>query len=319
MVDEIMEVGTIPLQKPNKDLVIGAAVGYEWKDLRNWVNSLRKTGFSGDVVLVGTDLKKATIDKLTDEGIILQLYGNVDEKTGDITKPKNGIEPHVERFFYIWNYLYESTTDYRFVITTDVRDVVFQMNPSDFLPKLTSNVMFSLIASSEGLTYSQEPWGSANLHNTFGPFFHSILKDNPIYNVGVLAGEATTVRDLLLMIFQMSVNRPLRICDQAAYNFIINQVPYLTETNFCGHHEGWATQLGTTVEAIKAGKGDIGVNYMHDPKSLDKYLEDYHLTQPKFTDEGYVTNVDDEKFVVVHQYDRIPFLKEKIDKLYEER
>ena len=59
-----------------KDLIIGGATNYSWNELQYWINSIKKSGFDGDVVLVGTNMKKETIDKLTSLGVRLSLYGN---------------------------------------------------------------------------------------------------------------------------------------------------------------------------------------------------------------------------------------------------
>jgi hypothetical protein len=300
----------------DKDLIIGGASNYEWKDLRNWVNSIKQSGFTGDIVIVGTNMKQETQEKLDNVGVKLFLYGDVDKKTGDIVAPKSGIEPHVERFFYIWNYLDKTEEDYRFVITTDTRDVIFQLNPSDHIKRLTKNYMFSMIASCEGLEYGQEPWGSANFFNTFGPFFHEMYKEALIYNVGVLAGDASTMKGLMMMIFQMAVNRPLRICDQAVYNFIINQEPYNSETMKTGNEDAWAIQLGTTREAILAGFGDIGGICKEKPEYIKTYDEQYRFEQPLIVQNGPVFNHKGEEFVIVHQYDRVPRLKADIDARY---
>jgi hypothetical protein len=37
------------------------------------------------------------------------------------------------RFIHVYDYLNKHADDYRYVITTDVRDVIFQSNPSDLL------------------------------------------------------------------------------------------------------------------------------------------------------------------------------------------
>ena len=57
-----------------KDLIIGAASNYTWNELKYWVNSIRASKFEGDVVIVGTNMTRETIDKLTSEGVVLQLY-----------------------------------------------------------------------------------------------------------------------------------------------------------------------------------------------------------------------------------------------------
>ena len=111
-----------------KDLIIGGASNYDWDQLKFWVNSIKRSGFEGDIAIVGTNMKKATIEKLQKEGIILNLYGRLNAD-GDMIAPSNGA-PHVERFFYLWNFLETTSEEYNNVITTDTRDVIFQKNPS---------------------------------------------------------------------------------------------------------------------------------------------------------------------------------------------
>lgn len=294
-----------------KDLIIGGASNYDWDQLRNWINSIRATGFEGDVAIVGTNMKKDTIDRLTKEGVLLLLYGK--HENGDVTAPENGIEPHVERFFYIWNYLNQTKEEYRYVIATDTRDVIFQENPTTWMEE---KPFYSLFVGSEGLAYKDEPWGNANLFNTFGPFFHDLLKDALIYNVGVIAGQADTMKDLFLMIFQMSVNRPVRVCDQATFNFIMNLEPYMSETKYCHSSDRFVTHLGTTIESIRSGNGEIGALYADNPSMMDSYIENYQDKQPVISEDGYVSNDVGERFFIVHQYDRIPALKDIIDQRY---
>lgn len=296
------------------DLIIGGASNYSWNELKYWVNSIKKTGFNGDIVLVGTNYTKETIDKLSSEGVILSLYGK-QLPNGDIVAHSNGA-PHVERFFYIWNYLENTEKEYRYVITTDTRDVIFQTNPSDWLfNNLCTDTLFStdIVASSEGMRYKNEPWGNQNLLESFGPFFHNILKENTICNVGTIAGDFDHVKGLLSFIFHLSVNRPIPIVDQAVFNFIINTPPFNLNTMVTSNTGDWAIQLGTTIEAVKAGKGDLGMMFKSDP---DKYREIYEDEQPVIED-GYVMNPDYEKYCVVHQYDRIPELKVIMEKMYE--
>lgn len=295
-----------------KDLIIGGAVGYTWNNLKYWVNSIRKTGFTGDVVLVGTNLTKETIDKLTSEGILLNLYGTRQEN-GDIVAPKNNA-PHVERFFYLWEYLKSTKESYRFVITTDTRDVVFQRNPVKWLE---SNLqMYPFVCGSEGLRYKNEPWGNQNLHYAFGPYFHNLLKDEYIYNVGVLAGEFSHMKGLLSFIFHMSVNRPIPIVDQAVFNMIINTEPWKLDTYFVTMEDDWTVHLGTTIEAVKAGSGDLGKTLGDNPTNLLKYQLSYEDKQPVIGENGIVYNERKMPYTIVHQYDRIPFLKNQIEKLY---
>ncbi len=297
-----------------KDLIIGGASGYTWDQLKYWVNSIQLSGFAGDVVLVATNITKETIDKLTSKGVILELYGNKDAE-GNFTAHTNGA-PHVERFFYIWNYIRQNLDHYDFVITTDTRDVVFQQNPSVWLDEMIFSGREAIVVASEGMKYEDEPWSDNNLREAFGPYFHSIYKSNPIFNVGTIAGEAAYIADLLFLIFQLSINRPIPIVDQAVFNVILQQKPYKDIVKFSYNSDAWAIQLGTTIEAVKSGAGDIGMSVAQNPTNLILYQTKYFDEQPKLTVDGYVENEKGNRFVIVHQYDRAHAWRDKIMEKY---
>lgn len=294
-----------------KSLIIGGASNYGWNELKYLVNSIKKTGFDGDICLVATNITKETIERLVKEGVKLSLYGQ-EQPDGSYKAQSNGM-PHVERFFYIWNTLSELQNEYEYVIAIDTRDVVFQTNPVYWLDEKLS-LGKKLVVSSEGLKYRDEPWGNNNLRETFGPYFHNRLKDNTIYNVGTIAGFAKEVTDLMLLIFQFSINRPIPIVDQAVFNFLIQQEPFKSNILFTDNKSGWAIQLGTTLEAVKSGKGDLGINYGSDPSKHINYQMLYDDIQPRFN-EGLVLDQNDNKYCIVHQYDRtLKWSKEIMEK-----
>lgn len=295
-----------------KDLIIGAGSNYSWDQLKYWVNSIKKTDFDGDIVLVASNIKKVTIDKLLAEGVKLALYGKQQEN-GDFTNEvKNA--PHVERFFYIWNFLQMNVEKYRYVVATDTRDVVFQINPIHYLKgMLEDNESYDILAASEELLYQDEIWGNQNLYDTFGPYFHNRLKEKLIYNVGVIGGRIDAIRNLFINIFQMSINRQIPIVDQAVYNFLIQEC--MDNVLFCDTVHDWTINLGTTVGAISAGKGDLGYMAANDKKVFDKYLKDYKGKQPLIED-GLVKHQNGGLFYIVHQWDRIPALASEIEQKY---
>jgi hypothetical protein len=277
--------------------------------VKYWINSIKKSGFDGDIVLVVTNIVLAELEKIAEKGVQILAYGQKDND-GNYTS-NSQMPPHVERFFHIWNFLNTTKEEYEFVVTTDVRDVVFQRNPMKFLRGDTFN---GFIAAGEGLAYKDEPWGNNNYLQAFGPFFHNIIKDKEIYNVGVMAGEMGLVRDMLLMILQLSVNRPIPIVDQAVYNFILNTDVFKNRTEFFGNGSGWACNLGTTLPAIASGSGDIGQR--NDPTAQLLYQTKYLADQPIINEEGIVFNSYDMPFYIVHQYDRVAGLAEKIRAKY---
>lgn len=294
-----------------KDLIIGGASNYTWDHLKYWINSIKLSGFEGDIVLVVTNMKRETIDKLSKEGVILFAYGKETED-GFVNDSKS--PPHVERFLYIWNFLDRNKDNYRFVTVTDTRDVIFQTNPTVLLEKLCTKEK-KIIASWEGMLYKDEPWNNNNLLEAFGPFFHNHFQNMKIANVGTIAGRIEYVSDLLLMLFQMSMNRPIPIVDQVVFNFLINQQPYVDSTRITDNQDNWAIQLGVTEKAIEAGAGDIGMWIKNDPSKMTQYRDTYKDKQPIIKDH-VVMDEEGNKFCLVHQWDRIPSLKEEIENYY---
>ena len=280
-----------------KDLVIGCTTNYDWDKLKYWVNSLNKSGFEGDKVMIAFNIDYETIEKLSQAGFQVILPGK-DNKQAQRYEYQSSLPVHVERFIHIYNYLNDHD-DYRFVITTDVKDVIFQQDPTKFLGMELpgSKLMFA----SESMKYKDEPWGNQNLMETFGPYFHERFKDNVIYNVGVLAGRGNVMKDLCSMIFVMSVNRPIPIVDQSTFNFMIAQEPYKSIARYMRSEDGWACQLGTTA----------------DPSKIEQFRPFLLEPSPIFEKEsGKVKTSTGKDFTIVHQYDRVPEWKKVIEEKY---
>ena len=280
-----------------KDLVIGCTTNYDWDKLKYWVNSLNKSGFEGDKVMIAFNIDYETIEKLSQAGFQVILPGQ-DNKQAQRYEYQSSLPVHVERFIHIYNYLNDHD-DYRFVITTDVKDVIFQQDPTKFLGMELpgSKLMFA----SESMKYKDEPWGNQNLMETFGPYFHERFKDNVIFNVGVLAGRGNVMKDLCSMIFVMSVNRPIPIVDQSTFNFMIAQEPYKSIARYMRSEDGWACQLGTTA----------------DPSKIEQFRPFLLEPSPIFEKEsGKVKTSTGKDFTIVHQYDRVPEWKKVIEEKY---
>lgn len=275
-----------------KDVIIGCSTNYTWEQLKYWVNSINQSGFEGDKVLILMNCDKDTVKKVTEAGF--SVVGFNQDAEGNLTY-QSQLMVHVERFLHIYNVL--RSNEYRYVITTDVKDVVFQHDPIKGIKNQLGERQ-NLIFASESIRYKDEPWGNQNLLDTFGPYFHEQFKDNEIFNVGVLAGRGFAVRDLCCNIFQAAVNR-IPICDQSYFNFLISQEPYKSTARYCKSEDGWACQLGTTV----------------DPSKIDYFRPFLMEPSPQMIDGKVVTSTGKE-FTIVHQYDRYPEWRTIIEKKY---
>jgi hypothetical protein len=279
-----------------RDLIIGACTNYDWNKLKFWVNSINQSGFTGDKIMIAFNIDYATIEKLKEAGFEIILPGKNNESKQSF-EYQSSLPIHVERFVHIYNYL-RSHDEYRYVITTDVKDVVFQKNVSEALDiELGARQQF--IFASESMKYKDEPWGNQNLIETFGPFFHEIFKENEIFNVGVLAGRGNSMRDLAAMIFVMSVNRPIPIVDQSTFNFMVSQEPYKSVARYAKSEEGWACQLGTTA----------------DPSKINQF-KPYLLEASPIMENGKITTSTGKIFTIAHQYDRVPEWRKIIEEKY---
>ena len=276
-----------------KDVIIGASTGYNWDTLKYWVNSINKSGFDGDKVLVLMNCDYDTVKRVADAGF--KIIGFNQDENGNLTYKHGRIPVHVERFLYIYEYL--QANEYRYAITTDVKDVVFQKNP---IPRMEYELQnHNMMFASESMKYKDEPWGNENLMQTFGPYVYDKFKDKEIYNVGVLAGRGYALRDLCLNIFLSAINRPIPICDQSTFNVMIAQHPYLHTAKYMKSEDGWACQLGTTA----------------DPSKIQQFRPLLLEAEPTIH-EHRVTTSRFKEFDIVHQYDRVPEWRKMIEAKY---
>jgi len=274
-----------------KDLILASISNYTYDKVKHWLNSIKKSGFSGDVIMICASVDVDTINKLDQEGVIVYHCD---------LEPNQHIV--VERFLYYWNILDNLEEEYRYVICTDVSDVVFQRNPSDWLSKNITEE--KLIAASESITYKNEAWGYHNIRASFGIQIGQEMDDWVIYNAGVIAGEPFFLKKLFKILYFMCDARPSQVAggggpDQAAYNIILTTQRY-EDIFFAPSESAWAAQLGTT----------------GDPHKLLYYNSLLVEPKPIFRD-GYVCTSKGEPFFIVHQYNRVPEIKKAFEEIYE--
>ena len=70
-----------------KDIIIGGASNYSWDNLKYWINSIAKSGFDGDVILIATNIEKETIDILSKRGV--KLSDETKNKLSQLNTGKN--------------------------------------------------------------------------------------------------------------------------------------------------------------------------------------------------------------------------------------
>lgn len=270
-----------------KDLIIGAFTNYNYNQIKPWVESIDDSGFKGVKAMVVGNASEDTIGELIKRDFIII-------KMHEIKAPI-----HVARFFSIYDFLKTTWQEYRYIVTTDVKDVIFQYDPMTWLEKNLGDK--KLVAGSESMRYKDEPWGNENLMQAYGAYVHEHFKNNEIYNVGTIGGASEYVKDLVFNILFNAINRPIPICDQAVYNVLIQTQPFKDVTYFAKQSDGWACQAGTTV----------------DPSKIESFRPHLLEEEPWF-DNGYVWTHNREMFSIVHQYDRVPQWKEFVKQKFKQ-
>lgn len=273
-----------------KDLIIGAFSNYnDYAVLKPWVQSIKDTGFDGDIVLIAIDVGNEIVEKLESEDVKVIRKGNP-------TK----MMIHMLRFVHIYDYLRNHQSEYRYVITTDVRDVVFQFNPSVYLQEFTKlRYGKDLIIQSEAILIKDEKWNRDNIIKNFGEYFYNEVKESQVYNVGILAGQSDWVRDACFNIYQLSLNRPDWVADQAAFNIMVNFHPWYDHIQRASLKDAWA----------------INAHVTNKPDQMEEFGPYLLEKRPSMID-GIVKNSDGIPFVIVHQYDRVPEWNEYYSKKY---
>lgn len=302
-----MEQFSLGNPNPNRDLIVGVMSNYDYKKVEPWVISAKRSGFTGDIAMICFNVLQDTIRRLDDQGVEIYAYGQDSAGNTFHNSPRAVV---VDRFRALYEFGIHGKwkEKYRYIVTTDVKDVIFQSNPIDFLTR--NNLDGKKInVGSECLTFKDEPWGNENMFNSYPRFVYESMKEKTIYNCGTISGSMAEMHDLFLAIYLLSIGSPVHNPDQAAINILLNMRPWSDITRFCDMQSGYAVQLGTVadpnkLEAFRPWLLEHKLPYIHEP-----------------TGTVFLSHNDGEDKIIpaiVHQYDRIPSWNKIIDAKYRE-
>lgn len=256
-----------------KDLVISAIANYLPEKIKIYVESLNDSGFDGDKIMICYNLPQETIEYLSSKG--WECYGA--ELQG---------HPHMKRLIDMWWFLQNDERKWNRIITTDVRDIVWQTNPSNWL---SDNLNSEIIVASECIKNEDEPWAHKNIHEGYGPIFWDLIKENIVANVGVIAGKYQSVKDLLQLIWLVSQAGDTRhFTDQSALNLIINN-------------------------SLLSNKIELNSDFA---LQVDTLTKDTRFEKKTYSIENEIVMNGQIPYVLVHQYDRNQELKYLIENKY---
>lgn len=273
------------------DVVVGCIAGLCFEQIAAWVGSLDACGFRGRRVVIHYRVDPQTIAELDRRGYETYDASCLHGAGNRLLKEENSRagEISVNRFYYIWYFLSQVPVapDARYLMAIDVRDVVFQRNPSLWMEQNLGQKR--LLVGCESLRFEDEPWGAQTMQECYGPHIWNAYRRNLIYNAGTMAGEFRTMIDLCLQVYLLSPGDRVLYSDQQALNLLLGSAVYRDITCFASSEDGWACQAGTIA----------------DPNLLQQVR--HHLTCPApWFDGEFVRTAAGEIFTLVHQYERVP-------------
>ena len=272
----------------NEDLVLGVVKNYDWPQLRAYAGSLTRSGFSGTKLLFVNNISTPARLHLVRLGFTLIDFF-CDDRDGFIIRG---------RFKPVTEYLSANYQNYRYIIWTDVRDVVFQTNPSTWLEThLSPN---QLLGAKECWKIKDEGFNNRWARETT-PEAYEWLKEEEACCGGTLAGTAEAVTAVLNGIYAMVRDNP-QANDQGALNYLLRKT-FKEIARVPKMEEGFAVMAAAFHTPTFNSYVDASIPLTDDIPLFDK--ENGVVLAPN-------SNI---LFSIVHQYDRdaswIPIIEGK--------
>ena len=204
-----------------KNLVMGAAKGYDWDNLEPFVNSWKKNCPNAELVLFVDDISDFTRDKLIREGVFLEEFP---------AEMKTGV-PNNTRWKIFADFLEIHGDNYEQIFITDTRDVIFQGDVfekfkgySNYLCCATEIDDIGGSKTNFGVNYT---W----IGDCYGKTEADKLLNKKIICDGTIIGTADEVKifaqKMWRAVFAVEKRVDFRIHDQAVANYLIynNLIP----------------------------------------------------------------------------------------------
>lgn len=264
-----------------KYTIIGCITKYTVNDIKPYIQSINLSGYAGEKLMIVYDVTDEVIQYLQNNG-----WGVMQSE----------LQEHIilQRFRDISFLLEQHETDV--VIWTDVKDVVFQTDPTLWLD---TNMKLPILATSEAIVFKDEEWAVVNAGTSF-PMEWTSLQNKVSYCAGTIIGQKDYIKDLFNEIYRWSktTSNPQQLSDQAAFNVLINLKHFSNDVQFVNQNEGLVVHMG--------------VSWMKRNSHKDKLTE----LPPIVTQDGTICTPNGTPFAIVHQYDRDSQLKPMVLQKY---
>ncbi len=257
------------------DVVIGSVRGYGWPEMETFIASVELSGFAGDRIMFTEDVAPELLNKL-------RLLGWTVMPTHTEPGQDYGTARHIPVLEFL------RATEYRYVVYCDVRDVVFQTDPTVWLEHNLEDTPWQLACASECLRICDQETNQGWIRSTFGEeILQKLMKEN-ILCAGTIAGTHAAVSKLLSLFCELGREVSGWGFDQAFLNYLV-RVPPMREI--------------TTVPRMREGFIATCSWFLSGP---ERFTGLYTDEVPVFDTESCLVRapITLKPFAIVHQYDR---------------
>lgn len=282
------------------DLIAGAVFGYSYDKIAPFVESLRATDYSGRIVFFTSHIDRESLDRLKDRGVeCIQIHYR---STGALNSwsrfwptlrrvlrfmpapvrkrtYRKITNFALVRYLHFLDFLKREET-FRYVLFTDIRDVVFQDTP--FSTDLPGE--FCAYLESPHMVYGKEPLNDGWIRRNYDESKLKQLHGTRISCCGTIAGTMPGMLNYL----KAFENEFIQLAslehgaDTSIHNRLIRQ-PLKSTTTICDNFEG---EIGTISER----------------------------SEESVYDDQFIVRRPDKSIVpVIHQYDRLDKLRQHWD------
>lgn len=278
------------MQQP-KNLVIGTAINYGPDQIRNFALSFREFNTHDDVVLLMDNTSIEICQEFLATCNIRPILFETVMYFLKFTPWQIAVNC---RLIGYYEFLYQNL-NYKHVLISDVKDVLFQRNPFEDLP----DEFLYFFTEDTHVTIGQNPFNAEWILQDYGMDTLATLKDLPIICNGNIMGSNVSVQNYLKMLLDemklLADNRTQNtmFVDQAVTSYIA--------------HTYSMDKLPRTIKVSGDIVGTIGISLSE--AEHDGPRDEIILNMGKIYVNGKIPDL-------IHQYDRSQFLKDYFNTRY---
>ena len=269
----------------SKNLLMAAAIGLPIEQIKNFVSSFRKVNHHDTfIVLVDQNTRNNSYEQFADNGV----------ETIVCDASRYWTSPINSRHYFYYDIIKGISEEYKNVLITDTRDLIFQSDPFKHCPDADHLFAFE---EDSNCGIGHEGHNRAWIRNIYGQQRVDELSNKPILNGGALMGSKKSLTEMLRLLTEETSKVDPQIASWSILDQpIINHICY----------SDLSRDLPLSIKKNGEVMGNVGLSLVHKWAS-DKITLD--LKTNLVSVNGMIPSI-------LHQWDRNPVLSYLFDKTY---